>query len=269
MKAIRTSICSALVLCCAAAFLWTAEAEMQDKDFFAQAAEGSLAEVALGNLALQKAQSEAVKQFAQQMVTDHTQANQELTQLATTKGITVPTALSEKMQREVTELNAEPAASFDREYMELMVKDHEQDVRMFQRQAERGTDADAKAFAAKMLPTLQGHLTMARSIYDTVRGNRGGSNNGGNSSDVNRSTNVRQDTNRNPNRNGNSNGNTMTNGNTNTGGNTKAGGNTNANSNRATNANRGTNTNTRNNTNTNTNTNTGNTNGNTGNMNHR
>ena len=65
MRAIRTSICSALVLCCAAAFLWTAEAEMQDKDFFAEAAEGSLAEVALGNIALQKAQSEAVKQIAQ------------------------------------------------------------------------------------------------------------------------------------------------------------------------------------------------------------
>src|SRR5215203_5291084 len=176
MRAIRTSICSALVLCCAAAFMWTAEAEMQDKNFFAEAAEGSLAEVALGNVALQKAQSEAVKQFAQQMVTDHTQANQELTQLATTKGITIPTALSEKRQREVTNLNAEAAANFDREYMEMMVKDHERDVRLFQRQAERGTDADAKAFAAKMLPTLQGHLTMARSLYDTLRGNRGGNN---------------------------------------------------------------------------------------------
>jgi len=259
MRAIRTSICSALVLCCAAAFLWTAEAEMQDKDFFTEAAEGSLAEVALGNIALQKAQSEAVKQFAQQMVTDHTQANQELTQLASTKGVTLPTALSAKRQRDVTDLNAEAASNFDREYMEMMVKDHEKDVRLFQRQAERGTDADAKAWAAKMLPTLQGHLSMANSINDTLRGSRGGGNSSagnssdGNASNVNRSTNVRQD-----NRN-------------NSGGNTNA-----SNSNRRPNVNSNSNSNSNSNgnsnsnTNSNSNSNSGNANnGNTGNMNHR
>ena len=248
MKAIRTSICSALVLCCAAAFMWTAEAEMQDTDFWTEAAQMSMAEVALSNVALQRAQSDAVKQFAQQMVTDHTQANQELAAAAQAKGVTIPTSLPERRQRDVTNLTGEDAANFDREYMEMMVKDHERAVRLFQRQAERGTDADAKAWAAKMLPTLQGHLTMARSLHATVRGSRGGNNNRGNSSEgnasnVNRSTNVRQDADRNPNRNGNAN----ANGNTNT--------NTNRNRNRNNNTNTG-------------NTN-GNTNGNTGNMNHR
>ena len=260
MKAIRTSICSALVLCCAAAFMWTAEAEMQDTDFWTDAAVSSMAEVALSNVAVTKAQNPAVKQFAEQMVTDHTTANQELATAAQAKGVTIPTALPERRQRDVTELNAETAANFDKEYMEMMVKDHERSVRLFQRQAERGSDADAKAFAARMLPTLQGHLTMARSLYDTVRGrtNGGGTNRGnssdGNASDVNRSTDVRQDTNRNPNRNANADTNTNTNANTN--------------ANRNTNTNRNTNRNT--NTNTNRNTNTGNTNnGNTGNMNHR
>ena len=256
MRAIWTSVCSTIVLCCAAAFLWTAEAEMQDTDFWAEAAVSSMAEVALSNIALQKAQSDAVKQFAQQMVTDHTTANQELAAAAQAKGVTLPTALPEKRQRDVTDLTGEETGEFDREYMQMMVKDHEKAVKLFQRQAERGTDADAKALAAKLLPTLQGHLTMARSLYDTTRGTaRGNSPNnnssGTNSSNVNRSTNVRQDENRNKN----------------TGySNRRPNVNANANSNGNTNTNRNTNRNT----NTNNNTNSGNANnGNTGNMNHR
>lgn len=262
MKAVWTSIGSTIVLCCMAAFLWTAEAEMQNADFWTEAAESSLAEVALSNIALQKAQSDAVKQFAQKMVDDHTKANQELATAAQAKGVTVPTTLSAKRQRDVDDLNTEDAGSFDREYMKMMVKDHEKAVKLFQRQADRGTDADAKALAAKLLPTLQEHLTAARSLYDTVRpAARGNSSNnnssGSNSSNVNRSTNVRQDTNRNPNRNDNVNGNT--NANTNTGF-----------SNRRPNVNANANANANTNGNTNRNTNSNNTNnGNTGNVDNR
>lgn len=260
MKAVWTSIGSTVVLCCAAAFLWTAEAGMQDTDFWTEAAQSSLAEVALSNVAVQKAQSDAVKQFAQRMVDDHTKANQELAAAAQAKGVTVPTTLPAKRQRDVDDLNGEEAGTFDREYMQMMVKDHEKAVKLFQRQADRGTDADAKALAARLLPTLQEHLSMARSLYGTTRAApRGNSSNnnpsGTNSSNVNRSTNVRQDANRNPNRNDNANGNTNTDGNTNTGF-----------SNRRPNVNANANTN--NNTNRNTNRNTSTNNTNTGNMNH-
>jgi len=247
MRTIWTSVCGTLVLCCLAAFLWTAEAEMQNTNFWTEAAQSSLAEVALSNAALQRAQSAEVRQFAQQMVTDHTAVNQELTQLVSTKGVTLPTGLTDKQQRDLNKLNGRSGADFDREYMKTMVSDHEKAVKLFQRESERGTDADAKAFAAKTLPSLQSHLTSARTIYETTRtaarGNSGGnsSNNNSspntNSSNVNRSTNVRQDTNRNTNTNVNTNTNTNTN----------------------TNSNRNTRTNT-NNTNSRTNTNNGNTN---------
>lgn len=226
MRTILTSVCGAIVLCCLAAFLWTAEAEMQNTSFWTEAAQSSMAEVALSNAALQKAQSAEVRQFAQQMVTDHTAVSQELTQLTTGKGVTIPTALTDKQQRDLEKLNGRSGADFDREYMKKMVNDHEKAVKLFQRESERGTDADAKAFAAKTLPSLQSHLTMARTIYETTRTAARGSDQGNssnnnsspntNSSNVNRSTNVRQDTNRNPNRNNNANGNTNTNSNSNT-----------------------------------------------------
>src|SRR5687767_10890950 len=98
MKTILTSICSAIVLCCMAAFMWTAEARQQNNKFWTEAAEASMAEVAMSNLALQKAQSAEVKQFAQQMVTDHTANTEELRSVATTKNITLPTAMPVKHQ---------------------------------------------------------------------------------------------------------------------------------------------------------------------------
>ncbi|MFL6664561.1 MAG: DUF4142 domain-containing protein, partial [Rhizobacter sp.] len=62
-----------------------------DRKFATQAASDGLAEVALGNLAQQKASSEQVKQFASRMVQDHTNANNELMQIASTKGVDAPT----------------------------------------------------------------------------------------------------------------------------------------------------------------------------------
>ena len=267
MKAILTSICGMALLIGAGVHIWSgAEAAIQDRDFYTAAAESSLAEVALSNVALQKSQNDQVKQFAQQMVTDHTQANQELAQLATSKGITIPTTLPDKRQRDVTKLNEEGTANFDREYMEQMVEDHEKAVKLFQRQSERGTDADAKAWAAKMLPALQGHLTMARTLHASLRGTRGGnsSNNNSGGSNMNSNSdhgnmNMNSNSNMNSNR-GNSNMNSNMNSNSNRG-------NSNANTNN--NSNRG-NSNTNTNSNRGNNSNTGNSNnGSTGNTNNR
>ena len=59
-------------------------------------------------------------------------------------------------------------AEFDKEYMSDMVKDHEADAKEFENQANKGTDADIKAFAAKTLPMVQRHLQMARDALNQV-----------------------------------------------------------------------------------------------------
>jgi len=135
-----------------------------DKTFATKAAEGGLAEVALGQLAQQKGTSSQVKQFGQQMVTDHTQANQELQQIAEQENLTLPSQPSSAQRSKQQQLRAATGSSFDTAYMQDMVRDHQQDVTEFRREAKSGKDPALKEFAQKYLPVLQKHLQMAQSI---------------------------------------------------------------------------------------------------------
>lgn len=150
----------------------------QDRNFIMDAAMGGMMEVELGRVAAQQGASDAVKQFGQRMVDDHSRANSELMSIASSKGISLPTELDAKHREHVTKLSSMSGAEFDRTYTRMMVSDHEKDVSEFEKQTTRGVDPDLKAFASKTLPTLQEHLQMARALPG---GQRGNSNSNGNS----------------------------------------------------------------------------------------
>jgi len=139
-----------------------------DKKFIMNAARGGMAEVKLGQLAVKSASSDAVKQFGQRMVDDHSKANDELKQLAGQKGVTLPTSIGKQNQSAYSHLAKLSGASFDHAYMQHMVKDHEMDVREFEKEASSGKDPDVKAWAEKTVPTLRAHLEMARGIATPV-----------------------------------------------------------------------------------------------------
>jgi len=135
-----------------------------DRKFVLKAARGGMAEVELGQLAVKNASSDAVKQFGQRMVDDHGKANDELKQLAGTKGITLPSSLDRKHKLTYTHMSRLTGQSFDRAYAADMVRDHTEDVREFEKEAANGKDPDVKAWAAKTLPTLREHLHMAQGL---------------------------------------------------------------------------------------------------------
>lgn len=135
-----------------------------DKNFVMKAAEGGLAEVQLGQLATQNAQSDEVKQFGQRMVDDHTKANDQLKQVAEQKGVTLPTDLSAKDKAEKGRLSKLKGEQFDRAYMQHMVMDHKKDVAEFKKESTSAKDSDVKNFASQTLPTLQDHLKQAQQV---------------------------------------------------------------------------------------------------------
>jgi putative membrane protein len=144
-----------------------------DNKFAKEAAQGGMMEVDLGQLAAQKGASQAVKDFGQRMVTDHSKANQELMQIASQKGMSLPTALPADKKQMRDKLAASSGAEFDRMYMTHMVKDHEKDVKEFEKQAQNGKDPALRSFAEKTLPTLRQHLEMARTVAAQVGAHTG------------------------------------------------------------------------------------------------
>jgi putative membrane protein len=148
---------------------------VSDASFVKQAAEGGMIEVAKGKLAAQKGSHDAVKQFGQKMVDDHTKAGDELKSIASGKNISLPSDTPKPpMQAVLTKLEKLEGAAFDRAYVDDQIRDHEKTIALFAREAKSGKDAELKAFAEKTLPTLKEHLSMVRDLKTKLA--KGGTN---------------------------------------------------------------------------------------------
>jgi putative membrane protein len=175
----------------------------QSKKFVQHMLLVNMAEIQLGQMAAQQATSDDVKAFAQQMVTDHTKANEELKPIAQQLGIQEPTQLDSKHQKLADKLAKAQGADFDRQYMEAMVDGHKNVVKDTKRMAggngtagtsghsgeapgstpgttgtsgatangSRTTGAEEQAvtqFASKILPIVQQHLEHAQTIEQSL-----------------------------------------------------------------------------------------------------
>jgi len=128
-----------------------------DKTFMMNAAKGGMMEVEWGKLAAQNAQNADVKKFGNRMMADHSKANSELMALAKEEGVSLPAAKSAGKWKS------------DKDYMDMMVKDHQGDLTEFQKEAQSGTDPDLKAFAAKGAKMVSAHLKLAQQTQSKVK----------------------------------------------------------------------------------------------------
>jgi putative membrane protein len=140
----------------------------QDLEFAKKAAGDGMAEVKLGQLASQQAESAQVKQFGQRMVDDHSSANDKLRSIARQEGIDLPQGMRDQAQQAYNDLQSKSGHGFDQAYMDKMVEDHQKAVDLFQQEAQSGEDADLQSFAEQTLPTLQEHLDLAQKAQTQV-----------------------------------------------------------------------------------------------------
>jgi putative membrane protein len=133
-----------------------------------KAAEANMAEVELGKLAASKAGSSDVKSFAQMMVDDHSKALTELKTLAQQKNLKWSTNLDHKDLALKEKLSKLSGPEFDRVYMQAMVSGHRNVANEVRNESKSGKDPDAKAWAAKTLPTVEEHLKKAEDVNKTI-----------------------------------------------------------------------------------------------------
>jgi putative membrane protein len=135
--------------------------------FLQNAAQGGKAEIEFAQLAETKTSNPQVKSFAQMIVTDHTKANNQVSSLAATKKITLPSDVSATQKAEKSKLESLSGAAFDKAYAEQMVSDHQHDIKDFE-QAAKSSDPEVQTFASNTLPTLRHHLEEAQKLEKAV-----------------------------------------------------------------------------------------------------
>ncbi|MEP6922568.1 MAG: DUF4142 domain-containing protein [bacterium] len=141
-----------------------------DQKFMMMAAQGGMSEIEMARLALQKSSNDAVKQYAQKMIDDHTMAGDELKQLASAKGVMLSMDADRQMAM-MAKMQKMSSMEFDMMYVkDAGVKAHQDMEKLFMRESMSGKDMEAKAFAAKTLPTVRMHLQMARELMMNMKG---------------------------------------------------------------------------------------------------
>jgi putative membrane protein len=135
-----------------------------DRTFFEKAAKSGAEEVAISQAALARLQNPQAKAFAQMMVSDHTSANEELRALAARKNVALPAK-----QPNTKKWSEGKERDYDEDYIEKMVKDHEDAVELFTKAAKKSDDPEVQAFAARTLPTLQQHWDQAKALKKALK----------------------------------------------------------------------------------------------------
>ena len=135
------------------------------QQFIDDAAASNRAEIQSAQFVLQHTRDNAVRQFAQKIVHDHTQALGRLTQLASAEGLELRPGVSSKDAEALERLKQAHGTALDTEYLRTQQQDHTEAVQKF-RQAESSTSllAGVRDYARMTLPHLQEHLRMARQL---------------------------------------------------------------------------------------------------------
>ena len=133
---------------------------MKDKIFLRKAYAGGLAEMKLGQLAVQKAGSDDVKAFGQKMVDDHSKLNSELAPIADAMGVRLPKSMDKQDQSEYDKLSGLSGSDFDMEYLSFMVKDHHKELREFRNEAASTNDSTLREAVENGTQVVHEHMVM-------------------------------------------------------------------------------------------------------------
>lgn len=135
-----------------------------DRTFARDAAQGNLAEIQLGGVAVSKASNTKVRVYAQMMINDHQTSLNELTSISNERELTLPTDLTTTQQALKVRLQALEGYQFDTAYMHSQVRIHQATSALFQSEAALGKESRFKSYADKYLPKINAHWSESSTI---------------------------------------------------------------------------------------------------------
>lgn len=144
------------------------DSQEESSEFLVSAAASGLAEVEAGKVGEQKATQSSVKEYAAMMVKDHSAANDEVKALAQQLNVTLPAGPKNEDQDRLNNVAKKEAKDFDKDFMDMMIKDHKKAIDLFKDASDDNVHPDVKSFINSTLPKLQAHLDAAESIRESL-----------------------------------------------------------------------------------------------------
>ena len=165
MKRMLTAFCCVALAAVPALSQAKKGGSMTDQQFVDFAAQTDMVEANVGQMAETSGSAQGVKDMGQMLVTDHTGDYNQISQVAKTASLTVPTAIdaghNKMMIDPFTKLKG---AAFDRKFAAEMVAGHTKAIEVYKKEAADATSPDLKSYAQQTLPTLQKHLDAAKAL---------------------------------------------------------------------------------------------------------
>jgi putative membrane protein len=140
-----------------------------DRQFLVTVAQTDMTEAHQGQMAQNQAGRADVKDLGKTLAADSTHSYEELTNLAAKNGVAIPKGIDAAKVHSVQQLAHLKGNHFDVAYTKDEIAAQKRTVAMFKREAQRGRDADLKAWASKMLPVVEKHLQLAQQSSKTAR----------------------------------------------------------------------------------------------------
>ena len=139
-----------------------------DRVFMLHAAQGNMAEIMTGRLALRKSRNAGVRRVAQTLITGHTMAQRDLAKTFRVRGMALPTKPGVMQQATYNMLSRLSGSAFDKAFMAAQVEAHEKTIVLFEHESMTGRDALARAHATNKLPDIIGHTAMIYTVAQQV-----------------------------------------------------------------------------------------------------
>jgi putative membrane protein len=135
---------------------------LSDKQFARMTALRLMMEIQLSNAAMEKSDSDTVKQLSRRILDDYKKSHSTLERVSLRVGISLPSELDHKRKSRVEKISALSEPDFDRAYLKEMVRLHDRALTVTQYEAANAGVTAFRNWAGLLIPSIQDQLRMAK-----------------------------------------------------------------------------------------------------------
>ena len=137
---------------------------MSPAEYVAAAGASDMYEIQSSQTVLQTTQDPKIKSFAQMMIQHHTKSTAQVKAAAKTAKVKAKPMLMPAQAEMLTQLKAETGTTRDQTYVAQQKQAHQQALTLHQSYAADGTNAALKTVAANVVPVVQQHIDMLKTM---------------------------------------------------------------------------------------------------------